>query len=274
MIIPENIRKCVVFVGYRMTDGEMRFAGSAFFAGQHDQSTGLISNVCLVTAKHVIEGIRKLGLDRVFVRGNTHQGQSQWLGSLIDRWLSHPSDATLDVSISWIGGVPPHWDHLILPLSLCATREVQMQHAIGLGDEVFITGLFRHHHGQSRNIPIVRTGNIAAFSEERVVTKEFGPMDAYLVEARSIGGLSGSPVFVNLGSVRYLDGQIKHSLQGPMAFLLGLVHGHYDIDDSGLDTPDSAPLSHSRINTGIAIVVPAEKIIEVFEIVVPDLLPK
>lgn len=33
------------------------------------------------------------------------------------------------------------------------------------------------------------------FPDERILTDNYGDMEAYLVEARSIGGLSGSPVF-------------------------------------------------------------------------------
>jgi hypothetical protein len=32
---------------------------------------------------------------------------------------------------------------------------------VGLGYEVFITGLFTHHHGNRRNVPIVRIANLA-----------------------------------------------------------------------------------------------------------------
>ena len=43
-------------------------------------------------------------------------------------------------------------------------------------------------------MPILRMGNLAAYPQERVQV-EGVEMDAYLIEARSIGGLSGSPVF-------------------------------------------------------------------------------
>jgi hypothetical protein len=49
-------------------------------------------------------------------------------------------------------------------------------------------GLFSEHQGAERNIPIVRVGNIAAMPEEPVLTTSWGAIDAYLIEARSIGG--------------------------------------------------------------------------------------
>jgi len=131
---------------------------------------------------------------------------------------------------------------------------------------VFISGLFRHHYGAKRNIPIVRVGNLAALNEERIVTKSFGEIDAYLIEARSIGGLSGSPVFLNLGIVRKVGGQVKHaSGPGSIFYLLGLIHGHFDENRQLGDAE-----ANEAVNSGIAIVVPiasAMSVINVYETV-------
>jgi hypothetical protein len=263
MKIRDDVRKCVVFVGYRLADGTMRMAGSAFFLGKKSEE-GKASNSFLVTARHVIEGIRRLGLTDVFIRANTAGGESVWSQCQSNDWLFHPTDPTVDVALLRTG-IPSQLDHLIFPHSLCATDEVIQTNEVGLGDEVFIVGLFRHHHGNRRNIPIVRVGNLAAMTEEKVATRAFGLVDAYLIEARSIGGLSGSPVFLNLGVVRYIDGNVKHAQGGPMCFLLGLVHGHYDVPASSIDAcqlDGADALSTEHINTGMAIVVPMHKIFE------------
>ena len=266
MIVPDNLRKCVVFLGYQMADGEMRFAGSAFFLGR-DGDGGRATDVFLVTAKHVIEGVRKLGLTEVFVRANTTSGQSIWAKCQSTDWLFHPTDQTVDVALHHFG-IPSGWDHLVIPLSMCVTAKVLETNEVGLGDEVFVVGLFRHHHGAQKNIPIVRVGNLAALTEEKVNTKDYGLVDAYLIEARSIGGLSGSPAFLNLGVVRFVGNAVKHSTGGPIFFLLGLIHGHYDVPNTNIDNtnPDvHEALSAERVNTGIAIVVPIEKIIEALD---------
>ena len=41
------------------------------------------------------------------------------------------------------------------------TPQVMKDKEVGLGDEVFITGHFTHHHGNRRNVPIVRIENLA-----------------------------------------------------------------------------------------------------------------
>jgi hypothetical protein len=98
---------------------------------------------------------------------------------------------------------------MVYPYSGCITAEHMQEHEVAVGDEVFITGLFSQRHGTRRNIPIVRVGNLACMTEEKVSTNYFGDMDAILIEARSIGGLSGSPVFLNLGITRIIKKQIK-----------------------------------------------------------------
>jgi hypothetical protein len=78
-------------------------------------------------------------------------------------------------------------------LGSSATDEVIETEAIGIGDEVFMVGLFRNHLGRDRNEPIIRVGNIAAMPTDPIRSQVYGDMRAILVEARSIGGLSGSP---------------------------------------------------------------------------------
>jgi hypothetical protein len=269
MIVPENIRKPVAFIAARNTDGEFIFAGSAFWFGKSRKDGSAIADpVYLVTARHVIDALANRGALKIYVRVNLKNGDASWIETEATDWLFHPSDPTVDVAIYRMG-IPPECDHLVIPYDLAVTDDVRKQHGIDLGDEVFVTGLFRHHHGTKTNIPIVRVGNLAAMSEERVQTKAFGLMRALLIECRSIGGLSGSPVFVNLGITRLIGGQFKQVSGGqPIFFLLGVIHGHYDIDAAKIDGnhEDASDLiGGGKINTGIAIVTPIHCVFEVIE---------
>lgn len=269
MQVSDDVRKCVVFVGYRMADGTYRFAGSAFFLGKDEskEDPRRVETVYLVTAKHVIDGIRAKGLEKVMIRYNAEDGSSQWAESQTTEWFSHPTDRSIDVAVVR-AGVSPGWDHLVVPYSIAMTPERMKEQNIGCGDEVFVTGLFRHHHGGDRNVPIVRVGNLSCATEEKVNTRHFGDMAAYLIEARSIGGLSGSPAFVHMGLTRLVDNQIRFAQRHPTVLFLGLVHGHYDTDSSRIDgaNPDDADaLTVERVNTGIAIVVPFRRIAETID---------
>jgi hypothetical protein len=88
-----------------------------------------------------------------------------------------------------------------------------------------------------------------------------GAMEVYLAEGRSIGGLSGSPVFarhtVRIGGLADSQGDPQHiSGLGHLHFL-GLMHGHWDLPIGVLAEQAEA------VNMGISIVVPAKKILEV-----------
>lgn len=262
MVVPDDIRKCVAFIGLRMADGSFRFAGSLFFLGKTTEGGVLAGSMYAVTARHVIDNIRKTGVTESYLRVNLKDGQAQWFKAPLSTWFVHPTDLSIDVAILPMG-LPEPLDHLYLPYSLCATEQQMKDNEVGVGEEVFVTGLFKHHHGSRRNIPIVRVGNLACMTEEKVATNHFGEMDAFLIEARSIGGLSGSPVFLSLGSSRVIKGTVRLGPNDPPFLLLGLVHGHYDVGTTEIDrlSDDGTDAAQNDyVNTGIAIVVPFNKI--------------
>lgn len=267
MLVPDEIRKCVVFVGYKNTDGIYELAGTAFYVARPIEGTDK-GFTYLVTAKHIIDKIRDKRTDKVCLRVNFKDGGARWIETDIDRWMIHPHDTSVDVAV-FRGGLSPEFDHFVFPMSSIMDEDSLENFGVGVGDEVFLTGLFANHHGQQRNIPIIRVGNIAAMPEEPVEVRGFGLIDAYLVEARSIGGISGSPVFVNIPlntplvksefkSFKEIRPQTIHSL-------IGLIHGHYDIPLSESDVITEDALLKKGVNMGIAIVVPINKILEVLD---------
>lgn len=260
MVIPDEVRKCVAFICYKANDG-MKLAGTAFFMHIPMEDMEL-SFGYLITAKHVIEGIKQKSIDqKVYVRLNMKGTGTQFIIAPTNRWLYHPEDLTVDVAVlAWVPSQDVV-DYLSIPISMAATDEVIRAEGIGVGEEVFLTGLFINHYGKERNIPIVRIGNIAAMPEERVQTRDFGAIEAYLVEARSIGGLSGSPVFAHLVGVRHVGKTSK--LESGKVYLLGLMHGHWDSPVTGTDELTEDTLETERVNMGIAIVVPVSKVLEV-----------
>jgi hypothetical protein len=145
--------------------------------------------------------------------------------------------------------------------SFLPTEEFKSQ--FGLGSEIVIIGLFRNHFGTDRNIPIVRLGNISAQPGELIHTKYGREVKAYLVEARSISGLSGSPVLA-LPDNTVVAAKVFRGLSADvqLAALIGLMHGHFDIPNLNEDvvTDDSEP--ERSVHTGIGVVIPVEKIVE------------
>jgi hypothetical protein len=104
-----------------------------------------------------------------------------------------------------------------------------------------------------KNLPILRTGNIAMMPLEPIKTCH-GSMEAYLIELRSIAGLSGSPVFVH--TIVPEEGKLRHTLSW-----MGLMRGHWNIDKDSIDAVNS--IDGEPLNVGIGIVVPAYKVMEI-----------
>jgi hypothetical protein len=256
MLVPERVRKSVAFIGY--VDGE-RFVscGTAFLVSY---VTDRHRFTHLVTAQHVIEYIQRT-THEIVVRFNEKRGIHAFGVVPVKHWHFHP-DATrfVDVAVAPCG-MPDQADMVDLCLDFeAATDEIVKAKGIGPGEEVIIAGYFRYHHGTIRNIPIIRVGNIAAMPEESIQT-ESGPIQGYLIEARSIGGLSGSPVLVNLPPLRIVDQHVVKT-EGPQYYLLGLMHGHYTAK-LNTDTNIEEDLDEiKRLNVGIGVVIPVQEILE------------
>jgi hypothetical protein len=163
-----------------------------------------------------------------------------------------PTDASVDVAVYPYAPPLETYDYKAVHVNTFLTGEIIQQKEIGVGDEVFVTGLFAHAAGSQRNLPIVRTGNIAMMPDE-VIPTDSGNIEAYLIEARSIGGLSGSPVFVRQTVALGIGG----------FYLLGLMHGHWEIPTDRKNDSLMGNDLHGKVNMGIAIVIPAKKILEV-----------
>jgi hypothetical protein len=272
--VPTDFRKTVVFLG-KDKEGETYVCGSAFWVINVQSPQELAERyqpAYLVTAAHVIEELRQNGVGSFRIRVNLKTGEAVWLdGMSLDRWKQHP-DPTVDVSILKLA-IYEEWDHTGWPTTAFVTPESieQYQEEIELGDEVFSVGVFWPHKGKTRNIPLVRIGNIAALRDERVETKQDLFSDVYLMEARSVGGLSGAPVFIDIVRARLTGREIAKSgtvFVGPFRFrLIGLISGHFTgVDDELMSTElvnTGIPLKElEKLNMGIAYVTPADKIIE------------
>lgn len=263
--ISDLVKKCVAYVGVQKTDGTIAIRGTGFFVAKpvpgyraERASKGLIALsgmfLYFITARHVIEGARSLGVDELVVRANLKAGGYSCISCPLARFKFHP-DPTVDLAMVHADdGLPAYDLNPWLITNGVVTDDVIDAHNIGVGTSIAIVGLFRHHAGTERNLPIVRTGNIAAMAEEKVRTK-LGFMDAILIEARSLGGLSGSPVFANMGPTWIQDYPIPHSEEVSGTFLLGVMHGHFDESVDG-----------ESVNVGIGVVTPAKKVLELLEL--------
>jgi hypothetical protein len=274
---PPELLKCVVFLGYKDQDGKHHLVGSGFWlsrAGPADL-TDQYRPSYLATAAHVIEKIRNKAADcRVWVRVNLKGGGQEWHETPLTCWARHP-DAAVDIALMKVG-ISPDCDHVAWPVERCVTNDSLDSPETGdrrveLGDELCFAGLFYPHAGAGKNIPIVRIGTVAAMRGEPVTNRDGMPMDAYLVEAQSIGGLSGSPVFMDIITAKttlppsYGYTARAYEYKSVLRFkLFGLVHGHFG-EDLAEDAVVDDGNEKIHVNMGIAMVIPAEKVLGVVE---------
>jgi hypothetical protein len=230
-----------------------------------------------VAARHSIIELCGMSIE---IRLNTTDGKFREIpiGS-DDKWKFHPTEEkSVDVAV-----MPFEFDDSMdikpIPKSMFLTDSGIDEYYLGQGDEVTITGLFTLLSGDQKNIPIVRRGSVAMLPEDKIRKVNMGggksaDIEGYLIEVRSVGGLSGSPIFVQspIGYNMNVHGRsgerrdIRAQLLGDYS-LLGLAHGHWEIppEAKGKVVFPTAKKGEDSINLGIAIVVPAKKILEVLD---------
>lgn len=260
MRIPDLLVKSVGFVSRFEPEGDgarLLFGGTAFIVGVHtDEHFGLAH---IVTAKHVAEAIQPA---EAVIAMNAKDGLPRYLRTGGQRWFYHPTEPeSVDVAILPFGSPRfREYDISWIPEDIFATDGRIAEFDIGLGDEIVIIGLFTRFFGRKQLVPLVRTGNIAMMPKEKLPISGFGEMEAYLAEGRSIGGLSGSPVFVRntVKTPMQTADRSPAYMSGLGRFhLLGLMHGHWDLPISFSPSEQA-----EAVNMGVSIVVPAKKILE------------
>lgn len=255
MIVPDSILTCVAFVGSQRGEDEPVVKGTCFFAINPSRSVPNQGWAYAITARHVIDNIIHTG-GKVKLRVNQSNEESQWI-DCPDFWNSMPDNA---VDVAVMDFDVRKYAHRCFGLQDCVGQPRALNWNPGIGDELFFPGLFTPHVGKRRNVPIVRTGHIAAMPGEKISAKfapeVFRDIDAYLVETRSIGGFSGSPVFYYTGNAMRGGGI---TVSGSNYFLMGLMQGHFEVPEA---VSDSVSFDEARINMGVGIVVPVDKILD------------
>lgn len=281
MVIPEYVRKCVVFLGFQ--DGPAGTAriipsGTGFLLSGGKLLGG---GSYLVTSRHVAQK-----LDPPFViRLNKKGGGADVVEvQREDDMIWHfPADKAVDLAIASF--VAPQWadahywkaDHVL--------REFKMgTKNIGAGDPAYVVGLFHFLHGTEKNRPVVYTGHVAMLPEDEKIPVEGVEVEGYLVQANAISGCSGAPVFAQrVIPVNVPNSMLEHKTDKPDYALKGDIPGSLwllgvwqsswkvkgaeivaiKIDDSGSDNAASERAGPAPL--GMGVVVPAYKLIELLE---------
>ena len=267
MRIADLVKRSVGFVGIKTPEGT-RWGGTVFFISieekypVHGDAILRRKFRYMVTAKHVAD---RLECGDSVIRFNSVRGRHIELETIGMKWWKHPTESeSVDSAVAPLA-FRSDLDAVTISNSLFATPDVLDKYEIGVGDEVYVAGLFTRITDTAKNQPVVRTGHIAMMPDEKIPFAELGMIDAYLIETKSFGGLSGCPVFVrHTVSIPLTEepngppiGKFKRLYGGGSSYLLGSMIGHWRVPD------EADPALKEALNLGFAAVVPIYKIIEV-----------
>lgn len=211
--------------------------------------------VYAVTNRHVIEDARS-----PVVRLNTVAGDFDVLNIPPQFWKSHPDGE--DIAVCPLGIRLNRHRAAFVSIDNFVTQGDIETLAIGPGDDVFIIGRFINHEGLQKNQPSARFGNISMMPGDKLRQENGHLQLSYLVEGHSIGGYSGSPVFLYIPPLSVRNPDAKEQ---PMDFrwqmrLLGVDWGHIlDWEPLIVQRPDVRHPENWSVkrNTGMMGVVPA-----------------
>lgn len=166
------------------------------------------------------------------------------------QWIVDDSDPVADVALIPVF-LGQNADYKTIGPDFFATKELDARQHFDENDEVLFTGLFTGYFGAQKNYPIVRHGKLALLPGEDVAIDPAKPdkkSQIYLAEVTSFGGNSGSPVFLRTTPLRE-SVNVKREL-GYNYYLLGVMKGFVSDQEA-------------KQNSGIALVVPVDKIVEI-----------
>jgi hypothetical protein len=192
-------------------------------------------------------------------------------GSLEDKpieeqWMFHDRD---DVAVTPIE--LEEYDIALLPIPDFLPSHRSLRHGARtfinrpmLGDQVYFAGLFAPIPAMGeRNIPLVRSGTLAAMAQPDVPLRlpdgTVLTYTAHLIDCRSYAGFSGSPCFVQFprepssGGVGRADEETE---------LLGVISSHFDFRENADLTGEIADMGTVGvpIHLGVGVVMPAESL--------------
>lgn len=279
MALHAGIPKIVAFIiGDRRRDGVTRRTpiGTGFFLlvrAPAEPQPSRSGTLYLVTAAHVVRSETD-----TWVRMRRSDGTLEDLP--VENWVFHDrddvaiavmdldeSDQPFDISFPAVPDILPSGAperYTVLPHERPRVRSRPM-----LGDQVYFIGLFSPIPAMGeRNVPLVRSGTLAALFQEGVpVTLPDGTVleyTAHLIDCRSYAGFSGSPCLVQFPIEPGIGGIGRPDEESE---LLGLVSSHFDFKENADLTGEIAEMGKVDvpIHLGVGVVTPAESIAECLE---------
>jgi hypothetical protein len=270
--IADGFLDCAVYIYPSEAAAEAgdHIGGSGFIIGYPINPAPWIE-MYIVTNRHLVAN------RDAFLRFNTKLGKTEIKPAPKDSWVSHPNGD--DVAVCAFGESMDEYRYNHIDSTQFMTPEIQQKEDIGIGDEVFMVGRFINHEGKQLNHPALRYGNIAMMTSEPIKDERAGiEQQSYIIECRSMGGYSGSPVFVTTMPLHMARARRENTVRtfprGPWLLGINWCHIHHRVptkvascDTFVLTEPQQVQPGGEYVyeNTGMAGVVPVSKLIELLE---------
>lgn len=249
--LPDHVLRAMVFLFPSVEAAEVgqKAGGTGFFVSLPFSNNGL-HHFYVVTNRHVVDSGNRT------VRVNWLEWEH---GSMFnheiddDDWVRHP---TCDVAIAWVPLNVFIREALAFPADdLLMTRGDFEAWEIGPGDDVVLVSRHIEHQGTERNRPIVHSGMLSLSPPDLVYNPTLRHKEpAFLVESRSWGGFSGSPVLV-YRHPNQVDLQGREPIDAQV--VLGVLWGHLRAKEPVVDNDRKPTGNFVWVNTGTVAVAPA-----------------
>lgn len=264
--IPDELMDSVVYLYPTTEYAEQgkRTGGTGFLVSVPAVTVGAPATVYAVTNRHVIDSGCPV------VRLNNVRDEREVVPLERRQWVPHPGGD--DIAVCPIGLQPEHRFYALDRTEWLLAEGDIAGMTIGPGDEVFFLGRYISHQGSQRNLPTARFGTISMLPFEKISDTRGNLVDAFLIEARSLSGYSGSPVFLYIRPYT-LDMEMPGPVfrmrepRPPVLRLLGIDLGHHAtfrpvVDDKR--KPVNPPRQVEQ-NSGMMCVSPAWKLNELLD---------
>lgn len=248
------------YVGQGAAESGDPRGGSGFLVGLSDEDdpNGWV-HLYAVTNDHVRVGAP-------FARLQNGLGDRTIEGGPDGAWHAHPEGD--DVALLYLGFRPRQYSYF--PARMLVSRGDIVGRRISSGDNCMMIGRYVGPDSLQFDEPVLRFGNIGLCPPGTIWQgdRQFD-QESFLVDMRSHGGYSGSPVVVYTGDMGFRPGAVI-AAAGP-TWLLGVDWGHlhFPVDLLQYDSRDHGSretIGTVQAGTGMAAVVPGWKVTEVLEL--------
>lgn len=266
--IADELLECVFFL-YPDKGAALKrekTGGSGFFVHVPLEMNPKWGQVYAVTCRHNILHAGQTPTIRINKKDQT----ADVITISADKWVQH--HYACDVAAAPVELSTTDYGVRFVPLKDFMTEQLLEARMIGPGDDVFMIGRLIGRDGKQKNTPSVRFGNISMMSADPIKDDYGIRQESFVIECRSLPGYSGSPVFLTIDRTQPrppnwftpVNHVYRQEWHGP--WLLGIdwchIHDYAPLLDADKEAK-SDPKQWTKMNTGMAGVVPAWKIVEV-----------